>query len=191
MTRRRLFTVASAISLVLCVATIGLWVRSHMGEAFVRGGRLFMLYMEPQDLADFVYLNHFTDADDGQTRARIAKEMSDPGLVWDHLRRAGVDSAAWNRLGIEYHRGRYSMSVFGSVTRTYALPYRLIAVSLRTPIAAFAILPIAWLAARSIRSIRAKHRARHRRCVVCRYDLRASTGRCPECGTPIPTESAI
>jgi hypothetical protein len=46
---------------------------------------------------------------------------------------------------------------------------------------AFALLPAMWL-------IRAKpwRTKRVGICAVCEYDLRASSGRCPECGTPIP-----
>jgi hypothetical protein len=44
------------------------------------------------------------------------------------------------------------------------------------------VAPLAWL-------IRARYLRRKMRkgfCVTCGYDLRASTGRCPECGTEIP-----
>lgn len=46
----------------------------------------------------------------------------------------------------------------------------------------FSILPACWLT-RTVRRLRRK-RAGH--CPKCNYDLRASTDRCPECGTPIP-----
>jgi predicted amidophosphoribosyltransferase len=46
---------------------------------------------------------------------------------------------------------------------------------------ASALLPLRWL----IDKVRARKRVKQGLCVTCGYDLRASTGRCPECGTPI------
>ena len=44
-----------------------------------------------------------------------------------------------------------------------------------------AVLPAAWLA----RRVRTHRRRKNGECLSCGYDLRASTQRCPECGTPI------
>ena len=43
----------------------------------------------------------------------------------------------------------------------------------------FLVIPIAW----SARHRRDRRRARTGACAVCGYDLRATPGRCPECGT--------
>jgi hypothetical protein len=46
----------------------------------------------------------------------------------------------------------------------------------------FAVLPLTW-AVLAYRRERRRKRVMVGRCVKCGYDLRASTGRCPECGT--------
>jgi hypothetical protein len=53
------------------------------------------------------------------------------------------------------------------------------------PVVAFPLLvgfPVGLLAVDLRRSIVARHRRRGGLCVACGYDLRASPGRCPECG---------
>lgn len=46
----------------------------------------------------------------------------------------------------------------------------------------FAVLPAAWLR----RAWRQRRRFHVGMCAICGYDLRATNGRCPECGTAIP-----
>jgi hypothetical protein len=59
-------------------------------------------------------------------------------------------------------------------------------------IAIAGVLPLAWLGlnvppALSLpRRLRERRRVRSGRCARCGYDLRGSTDRCPECGTPVP-----
>jgi hypothetical protein len=169
---RILWTTFAAVSLLLCAAAAGVWVRSYfVGDlvhppiddtwwwaASARGrfgiirfdGDLALLQLEPQERWRHItrppYRNPFHTAQVGATQ-------------WD-----------WSVPGVAY-ASRPIDTVRG----------QLLVVHLAYPTALFALAPLAWSAG-FVRRRRRKRRARVGLCASCGYDLRASAGRCPECG---------
>ena len=172
--RRRLLTIASALSLVLCVASVGLWVRSyrHHDMVIVRhlelqpGGDQVGTFWSISFRASVVYFGHgrgafSTNAAGGihLISDRVTPSPWDSGfntgnVKWQFLRLAWVDDT----------RGR-------DYTRFLTIPTWLL-------VCLFAAPPIAWASRwRELRKRTAKGL-----CLQCGYDLRATHGRCPECG---------
>jgi hypothetical protein len=70
--------------------------------------------------------------------------------------------------------------------------FRYLFVDWWTPVLLASLLPLLWLfgyVAWRLRERRAR-RLRDKICLNCGYDLRASAGRCSECGTPVPGDAA-
>lgn len=89
-------------------------------------------------------------------------------------------------LGFAAYRGvaRHYVLLPRTTLRGITIPYWFI-------FTATAVTPALWLLRRQRRA-RAARRLQRSLCPRCNYDLRASTGRCPECGTPfIQVERAV
>lgn len=85
---------------------------------------------------------------------------------------------AW-RVRLRYEKG---MSRVNAAVRAQVPVALLIGVT--------AILPVTWWVVIYRRRHRREKWAAEERCLMCGYDLRATPGRCPECGTPVAPRPA-
>ena len=176
---RRLFTLASAVWLLLCAATVLTWVRSDR--------RWLAVYREDQRVlktsslwvaASFkgsVWLYHENYngtlrqqrfAPDLYWGAGFLADAPDFAMLDDTLLEEGP--ARFRHRWPEWHRD--NRWVVGS--QLIICPDWII-------VAVTGLLPLSWL----VRYQRSRARRRKMRCVNCGYDLRATPDRCPECGT--------
>ncbi len=166
-----MFTLCSAASLPLCVAACVLWVRSWSRQEVIQyqtrtwllpvetrfGSTGFVLWKTPSESPGFVHA----------TEAPNSREW--PPLI-------GLCVALWggNAVGDGFAYSSHA-PLYAVIMPTRAVP--LIA----------GMLPMVWVVCATGKVLR--HRRRQRRrglglCPGCGYDVRASPGRCPECGTP-------
>jgi hypothetical protein len=176
--RRRLFTFLSAVSLLLCVATCVLWVRSQSRGELVRwDGDRYAVFA-----AHGVGVFFFGRT---PTKNRVPSEpraayFTAPDLI-------DMDSiAAGRRVWIS--RGR--LTLYEGVPQDGGPWGRFEDFAASVPLWSACLLtmalPAAWagrVARRRLRSISSGI------CRRCGYDLRASPDRCPECGA-VPAENS-
>jgi len=176
---RRVLNFLTALSLMLCVAACVLWVRSLSAYDVVRrcyspdgrltskwyfesyGGRLaFGSAEEPDNPADAELYFPNPPAWWLETRPYSSREIERaPGF--------------WGALGFDWHWDRDALDD--------GYRWRAVQFPLWLPALAFASAP----AAAAWRLHRCRERSRRSLCPKCGYDLRATPGRCPECGMPV------
>jgi hypothetical protein len=180
---RILVNALTVLSLLLFVATVALWVRSH-GPADLVWWRRHGTNYQVESI------------DGGVIVMRIETLIHDPApgeqmIPPAHATRNGAGGRFFTRLLPA--EGGWCQTRGGAFTvprRTFGFQYAPVGDGsiirlLRIPHAAFlsvtAFLPIVYFA----RALRATYRRRSRiggLCPICGYDLRATPDRCPECG---------
>ena len=179
MLRRRLLAVLSLLSLILCVGTVGLWVRSYSvaydfktftaqttskkdgfrgtgwGVSIGKGGIAFV-----------VEWSGFRCPSEPTTDSRTDREFNKVTPYWP-----GTDNppSPWRRIGFCYNRIAWTQANDYQDWRYITIPLWFVAV-------VTAMAPCLWLLLRVRNTARADGL-----CPSCGYDLRATPGRCPEC----------
>lgn len=170
----KLLPVASALSLLLCVAVLLLWVRSYFAMDAI-------WYHPPNYVNELLtskgklesYRHHFRGGSRFVSQAKFGHRSQPPFHIGPVSPPA---PGSWYILGFGY---AHVVDRFGDIV-FIVVPFWAI------------VLPLAVVAILSIRSWwRGRRLNRRGRCPGCGYDLRASPDRCPECGTPVQKAEAI
>ena len=187
--RRRLFILCSILSMVLCTVIIVIWVRSYWWADALG-------YRRESKANGCILHNGFVlGSARGGLEAGIIHAVNirfpdefPRGITWhtevasEYLSLGGnfgpPSESFWKKLGFEIGAGGFENGS-GEQLRSEHVAAAIVPCYFLTILAS--TLPCLWMAGR----LKRQRRLRHHLCVECGYDLRASTERCPECGTLI------
>ena len=175
---RYILNALTVLSLVLCVATVGLWVRSYSA--------LTEVYWQPRQ-----------ESGDRTVRISFGRGGVGVGALWTDYGRISLPGG--RRLQVETDvparypageaartselvpvRAGFGLCLHGEsrfIEPPIVLSYWSVIAPLWLPMSLFAAPPVLWLLRRRRN---AKRKPGH--CYRCGYDLRATPDRCPECG---------
>jgi hypothetical protein len=179
--RRRLFTILSALSLVLCLATCVLWVRSYRAyDGISRDVNITGPSTGILSISGRLIVYHFASDYPNPPKAKWEIGPADPVQMPDLAKMYDFSDFPhfWNRIGFVVNR---YLTMEGPVTAwdTASVPDWFV-------LAIWSFLPVIVV----LRHLRRQRRVSTNACVVCGYDLRATPNRCPECGTETKTPAS-
>jgi hypothetical protein len=179
--RRAYRNITAALSLILCVAALAMWIRSYSRlDEITHIGRWHFYDFSSVRGQIFVELWWSTKEVDlsGQHGAYVR------GFAWKSASAAdpltpATSSPSWRLGGFNYlswpTKSQIATGKFSYGEHVVILPWWFVASVVVVPF-------VLWLV-RTRRRARQTRRAAMGLCPTCGYDLRATPGRCPECGT--------
>jgi hypothetical protein len=169
--KRFLCNLAAAASALLAVATVGLWVRSHFIADRIAG-----------TTAARRHVDVISCKGTGDVRVARPYPYHTP-FQWEQSETYFPRRDPWYALGFDFERGSVAFAPLHTGPPDFPpAPYWNARVPDWFPLALFAAYP-AHRARRALRRRRERLLRERGVCLCCGYDLRATTGRCPECGT--------
>jgi hypothetical protein len=169
------------LSLLLCVAVVALWVRSAWVEDWIVRRRLHEPVGPWVGATDWMFCTNRGVAHAGvwvfvwdSTRFDFSWRGRGDGWRWEAERGRPAASGLGiaDALGFGYHAADPAPSDNETWTRSVTFPLWL-------PAVLFAVIPTV----RGCRHLRRRLAYARGLCRRCGYDLRATPGRCPECGS--------
>ena len=172
----RLFKLCSAVSLVLCAAACVLWLRSH----FVRDAWAATHPSGSRRVTSNAGRLTFVQT----TIENNPVPLTPQPLTWRRSPPQGGPSRlpmqwAWDAFRFSWNTRRQDAIASNGPVRTTT---RELSIPHWVPAFLAGLMPVVWLR-RTYKDRRLAAFSRRRVCPHCRYDLRASPDRCPECGT--------
>ena len=180
---RRLFTFSAAVSLVLCTASVVLWVRSYEVADDISFGRLTAAYFTSSRGGVLLTVVDWRRSSTGRAPPTAGSVRYTRRVPWTGTDLSPVAGTTrdWRAAGFIFQTGvpvRPPPDPRGGAVVTYVAPKWSVRVPYWSISCATLAVPSLWLAAR----LRQHRRSRAGLCPACGYDLRATPDRCPECG---------
>jgi hypothetical protein len=183
--RRRLFTILSILSLLLCLATLALWVRFRGDRVNRRTGDHFWALIS----ANGHFIVHVTPPGEYQWPSSGLWHIStgEPPVPANAF---AINRARYRFLGFAYMPNEIIRSYPANVmVGNRHGPFNVYSGTAMFVSHWFLALLFAIVPALHLCSIIRSRRHGPGLCPKCGYDLRATPDRCPECGTSVPSKT--
>ena len=188
MIRRRLFSITASVSMLVALAIIWPWYRSHdvCYRITVARKELAMLHVaSAEGRLEFVIFWKWPNDVSLLSETSTYMFYNDVGVAaGTSYGGAGTDDA-WLVEGYSYG----SAGTLGTIqtSPTIFVPFRSITFRYRGIFGLLIVLPMCWSIGWLVRSMRNDKSTSRAVCQKCSYNLTGNvSGTCPECGTPIP-----
>jgi hypothetical protein len=174
----------TVLSLLLCLVAVGIWVRGYFVEDSISWRRPDAWRVLRCSRGHLIYDVNVSNWSGGPMGWKYERDEASPSTLVNAKISGAVLSIG---PGDRWTSGEYGGFAWWRWGSPRGNSIAMIAAPVWSVLAVTLIAPVGWLLERAYRSRVRQRDLRAGRCVSCGYDLRATPGRCPECGS-IPAQ---